>query len=118
MEERTTTWYAFGAGIHTISAASHFAEGNGAWRYEKTLRVSHISTPLTGTTNDCSKGVTHLELDFAASAVRQVAHKFLSGSQAVDVVISKQALSKLSEIDRYSLAAIAEHPNSSVPALP
>jgi hypothetical protein len=52
--------------------------------------------------------------DFATSAARTLAYKLLSLSRPVAVVINVGSLSKLSECDRHSLAAIAEHPGASV----
>jgi hypothetical protein len=49
--------------------------------------------------------------DFADSALRQVAYKLLSLSRPVEVVIPHDLISQLSEEDRYSLAALADHPN-------
>jgi hypothetical protein len=52
--------------------------------------------------------------DFAGSAVRQLAYKLLAMSHPVAVLIPKDVLGKLADEDRYSLAALAEHPNGTV----
>ena len=52
--------------------------------------------------------------DFAGSTLRQVAYKLLSLSRPIEVVILQDLISKLSEEDRYSLAALADHPNVTV----
>ena len=52
--------------------------------------------------------------DFAGSTLRQVAYKLLSLSRPVEVVIPQELIGKLSEEDRYSLAALADHPNVTV----
>jgi replicative superfamily II helicase len=52
--------------------------------------------------------------DFSASAIRNLAYRLLSMSRSVTVVFAKATLSQLSEADRFSLAAIAEHPGASV----
>ena len=52
--------------------------------------------------------------DFAGSALRRTAYKLLSMSRPVEVVIPPDLVSKLSEGDRYSLAALSDHPNAIV----
>jgi DEAD/DEAH box helicase domain-containing protein len=52
--------------------------------------------------------------DFAASGIRRLVYKLLSLSRPVSVAITKDSLSKLSEYDRYSLAALADHPGASI----
>jgi len=52
--------------------------------------------------------------DFATSAVRLLAYKLLSMSRPVAILVARASLHELSESDRYSLAAIADHPEASI----
>jgi hypothetical protein len=52
--------------------------------------------------------------DFAASAIRYLAYRLLSLARSAEVIVPKVVLERLSEEDRYSLAALADHPKSSV----
>lgn len=52
--------------------------------------------------------------DFASSPIRQLAYKLLGMSRAVKLLLPTSIIPKLSDVDRYSLAALAEHPGASV----
>ena len=52
--------------------------------------------------------------DFAGSPIRQLAYKLLGLSRPVRILLPTSIIPKLSDADRYSLAALAEHPGASV----
>jgi hypothetical protein len=55
-----------------------------------------------------------LSWDFATSPARMLAYKLLSMSRPVDLVICNSSFATRPDVDSYSLAALAEHPNASV----
>ena len=52
--------------------------------------------------------------DFAASPARMLAYKLLSMSRPLGLVICNSSFATRPDVDSYSLAALAEHPNASV----
>lgn len=50
--------------------------------------------------------------DFAASTTRDIAYRLLALARSVEILIPKSTLDKLPDEDRYSLAALADHPKA------